>query len=222
MERNVSMDEISDGRLYGLNDMVKADCRDCWGCSDCCRDMGNSILLDPLDVHRLSGGLAASFEELMGRQLELNVVDGMILPNLRMDPEKNCCVFLDDQGRCAIHSFRPGICRIFPLGRFYENRDFQYFLQIHECPANRSKIKVKKWIDTPELQENQKFIRDWHYFLKDLQKTFETEAGQARQKAVNVYVLKQFYQTPFEAEAGFYRQFQERLEKAREVCGLAG
>ena len=24
MERNVSMDEISDGRLYGLNDMVKA------------------------------------------------------------------------------------------------------------------------------------------------------------------------------------------------------
>ena len=96
----------------------------------------------------------------------------MILPNLRMDPEKNCCVFLDDQGRCAIHSFRPGICRIFPLGRFYENRDFQYFLQIHECPANRSKIKVKKWIDTPELQENQKFIRDWHYFLKDLQKTF--------------------------------------------------
>lgn len=222
MERNVSMDEISDGRLYGLNDMVKADCRDCRGCSDCCRDMGNSILLDPLDVHRLSGGLAASFEELMERQLELNVVDGMILPNLKMDPEKNCCVFLDDQGRCSIHSFRPGICRIFPLGRFYENRDFQYFLQIHECPANRSKIKVKKWIDTPELQENQKFIRDWHYFLKDLQKTFETEAGQARQKAVNVYVLKQFYQTPFEAEAGFYRQFQERLEKAREVCGLTG
>ena len=79
MERNVSMDEISDGRLYGLNDMVKADCRDCWGCSDCCRDMGNSILLDPLDVHRLSGGLAASFEELMGRQLELNVVDGLVV-----------------------------------------------------------------------------------------------------------------------------------------------
>ena len=40
MERNVSMDEISDGRLYGLNDMVKADCRDCEGCSACCRGMG--------------------------------------------------------------------------------------------------------------------------------------------------------------------------------------
>lgn len=44
MERNVSMDEISDGRLYGLNDMVKADCRDCEGCSACCRGMGLSLI----------------------------------------------------------------------------------------------------------------------------------------------------------------------------------
>ena len=115
MERDVSMEEISDGRLYGLNDLVKADCRDCRGCSRCCRDMGSSILLDPLDVFRLSEGLGASFEELLERCLELHVVDGVILPNLKMDEKRNCCVFLNDQGRCSIHSFRPGICRIFPL-----------------------------------------------------------------------------------------------------------
>lgn len=220
MERNVSMDEISDGRLYGLNDMVKADCRDCRGCSQCCRDMGSSILLDPLDIYRLREGLGRSFAELLENCLELNVADGMILPNLKMDEEKNCCVFLDGRGRCSIHSFRPGICRIFPLGRFYENRDFQYFLQIHECPASRSKIKVKKWIDTPDLQENQKFIREWHYFLKDLQETFSTEAGRARQKQVNIYVLRQFYETAFDGSREFYGQFWERLKKAREVCGV--
>ena len=220
MERNVSMEEISDGRLYGLNDLVKADCRDCQGCSDCCRDMGSSILLDPLDVCRLSGGLGRSFQELLEDSLELNVVDGMILPNLRMDEKRNCCVFLDAQGRCSIHRFRPGICRIFPLGRLYKNRDFRYFLQIHECPAVRSKIKVKKWIDTPDLQKNQQFIRDWHYFLKDLQETFRTEAGQARQKTVNLYVLRNFFQTPFEQTDDFYRQFEERLREAEKVCGL--
>ena len=31
MERDINMEEISDGHLYGLNDMVKADCRDCRG-----------------------------------------------------------------------------------------------------------------------------------------------------------------------------------------------
>ena len=33
MERNIRMEEISDGKLYGLNDMVKAGCEDCVGCS---------------------------------------------------------------------------------------------------------------------------------------------------------------------------------------------
>ena len=52
MRREVSLEEISDGRLYELNDMVKADCQDCAGCHDCCEGMGDSVVLDPMDVHR--------------------------------------------------------------------------------------------------------------------------------------------------------------------------
>ena len=33
MKRNIDIKEISDGKLYGPNDMVKADCRGCEGCS---------------------------------------------------------------------------------------------------------------------------------------------------------------------------------------------
>ena len=48
---------------------------------------------------------------------------------------------------------RPGFCRLFPLGRYYTEDGFKYIIQIHECAKkNRSKIKVKKWIDTPDLQ----------------------------------------------------------------------
>lgn len=36
MEREIDMKEVSDGRLYGLRDMVKADCGGCAGCSQCC------------------------------------------------------------------------------------------------------------------------------------------------------------------------------------------
>ena len=34
MKRNVDLNEISDGRLYSANDMVKVECGDCAGCSD--------------------------------------------------------------------------------------------------------------------------------------------------------------------------------------------
>ncbi len=49
--------------------------------------------------------------------LELNVVDGIILPNLKMARAEEACSFLDTNGRCTVHAFRPGICRMFPLGR---------------------------------------------------------------------------------------------------------
>lgn len=168
MKRNVSLEEISDGKLYTLNDMVKADCHDCRGCSACCRGMGSSIILDPLDVCRLSVNLGKSFDELLEKELELGMVDGAILPNLRMTGPEEACVFLDGRGRCSIHSFRPGICRLFPLGRYYQEREFRYFLQVHECPKpDRTKVKVKKWIDTPNLKQYEAYITDWHYFLED-------------------------------------------------------
>ncbi|MBP3902148.1 MAG: YkgJ family cysteine cluster protein, partial [Blautia sp.] len=53
MLRNESLEEIWDGKLYTLNDMVKADCQGCKGCSDCCRGMDDTVVLDPLDVHRI-------------------------------------------------------------------------------------------------------------------------------------------------------------------------
>ena len=36
MERDINLDEISDGKLYDANDMVKVGCSDCAGCSACC------------------------------------------------------------------------------------------------------------------------------------------------------------------------------------------
>ena len=50
---NKNLEEISDGKRYGLNDMVRAACNDCAGCSSCCEDMGESILLDPLDIEKV-------------------------------------------------------------------------------------------------------------------------------------------------------------------------
>ena len=77
MRREVTLEEISDGRLYDANDMVKADCQDCKGCHDCCTGMGDSVLLDPYDVCRLSRGLRKIPEELIGVCLNLGFLMAM-------------------------------------------------------------------------------------------------------------------------------------------------
>ena len=68
MKRDVDILEISDGRFYRENDMVKADCGGCVGCSMCCRDMVDTIVLDPLDVWHLTNRLGLSFEEMLVMQ----------------------------------------------------------------------------------------------------------------------------------------------------------
>ena len=179
------------------------------------------MLLDPYDVYRLSAGLQKSAEQLLQEYLELGVTDGNILPHLRMTGVKEQCIFLNSEGRCHIHSIRPGFCRLFPLGRFYENGSFKYILQIHECPkTNRSKIKVKKWIDTPDLRQYEKFVWDWHQFLLDVQEVFYQTEDADLIKNLNMYVLSRFYTKSYEENRDFYEQFYERLEEAKKLLSL--
>lgn len=221
MDRKISLSEISDGKLYGINDMVKAGCNDCKGCSACCMGMGNSIRLDPFDIFRLTINMGKSFEELLSNKIELNIVDGVILPNLKMVGESESCAFLNEEGRCSIHSHRPGFCRIFPLGRYYENRSYHYILQVHECKnKNRSKVKVSKWIDTNDIKRNEKFILDWHYFLKDLQVQLKKSEDTAFIRNINLTLLHTFYQKPYVKELDFYLQFEERMEQIKKICSL--
>ena len=65
MKRQVSLEEISDGKLYGINDMVKADCNGCNGCFACCKGMGQSIVLDPFDIFQITSNLNLKFEQLL-------------------------------------------------------------------------------------------------------------------------------------------------------------
>ncbi len=213
MKREIDIKEISDGKLYDLNDMVKADCKDCEGCSACCRGMGNSIVLDPLDVFRLTKGLNCTFEALIQNQAELNVVDGIVLPSIRMGEAGEACGFLDPQGRCSIHSFRPGICRLFPLGRIYTEEGIRYFLQIYECAKkNRTKVKVRSFMDNPDGKRYDKFIADWHNFLKKAENEMEKQNDPNFTRELSMNVLKMFYLTPYDKEQDFYDQFGKRLE----------
>lgn len=220
MKREIDLNEISDGRLYTSNDMVKIGCNDCEGCSECCRMVGDTILLDPYDIFQLEQALGIEFEGLMAEHLELRVVDGLICPHLKMRPEEGC-VFLDPKGRCSIHGHRPGFCRMFPMGRIYQEQGFKYFLQVHECSyPNKTKVKLRKWLGIPSLDTYEKYIREWHVLVQDLVKTIEGTESQEIIKKLNMYVLNQFYVNQYDVDKDFYSQFYQRLEEAKAVTAM--
>jgi Fe-S-cluster containining protein len=218
VKRNVSLNEISDGRLYDLNDLVEASCNGCKGAAVCCHGMGNSIILDPYDIYRLTTNLNLTFEQLLIDKIELNVVDGVILPNLKMAGLREGCSFLGQEGKCSIHPYRPGICRIFPLGRVYDNHDFKYFLQTNECEnLSKTQIRVSKWIDTPEPERNKQFLIDWHYLLNGVENIIKNTQDENLIRNMNMYILNSFYVKKYTTDMEFYIQFSQRLSTIRKV-----
>lgn len=217
MLRETTLSEISDGKQYTANDLVRTDTLGCDGCHACCCHMEDTILLDPYDACCLCNGLQTSFSQLLTKQVSLTLVDGIILPHLAMDTARDCCSFLDAQGRCQIHSFRPGFCRLFPLGRFYDGKGFTYILQTNQCTKQHlSKVKVKQWIGAKDIKRYEAFICQWHYFLRDVA-TQAAGLSETLQKTLQTYLLKSFYLTPYQPDVDFYEQFSARLSAAREL-----
>ncbi|MBE5863498.1 MAG: YkgJ family cysteine cluster protein [Lachnospiraceae bacterium] len=254
MRRYVSLEEISDGKLYTANDMVKADCLGCQGCSRCCHEMGDTILLDPYDIWRFQKGLGKDAQTLLAEgKIALRVVDSVIVPHLKMQPvdtmkqgEKSAsndimaqkeervkgdgtdssksmdqaeekCPFLDEKGWCTIHAYRPGLCRLFPLGRYYEGDGFRYFLQKSECDHPKAKVKVSKWLDVPELPKYEQYVLTWHQIQKQAESLQQENKDEAFGKNLNMFLLKTFFLTPYDADEDFYQQFEERLATYRSI-----
>lgn len=216
MEREINLEEISDGKKYKSSDMAKIGCNDCNGCSSCCENMADLIILDPYDIYRITNNVKnKTFESLLDVNIELIVDEGVLIPALKMSELTNKCTFLNEKGRCSIHEFRPGICRLFPLGRLYEDGGFTYFLQKYECDyENKTKVKIKKWLDTPELVKYEKYISDWHYFIKKIQE-YLVNSTPEETKQIDMMILKIFYITSY--SDNFYNEFYERLNKVNAV-----
>lgn len=213
MRREVLAEDLQ--RLYRSTDMVKTDCGGCKGCAQCCNEMGHSITLDPYDYDQMAKGLQIAPGLLTEKCVEWNVVDGLVLPNLRMEGEWETCVFLDEQERCSIHDFRPGICRLFPMGRYYENGGFQYFLQSRECPKpNKTKVRISRWLNIPDLKQYETFVCSWHYLLEDMRELLTSAEDEQLRKDLNRYMLEQCYLVPY---TDFYPEAEERMRRIRRL-----
>lgn len=218
MFRNCNLEDISDGRLYDVNDMARLGCNGCEGCSACCTSMGNSVVLDPLDVFRIRTNGGESIESLLQNKLELNMADGVILPNIRMSGGDDRCPYLDKDGRCSIHEYRPGMCRLFPLGRYYENGDYCYFLQKDQCKrANRVKVRISRWLDIPDYPKYREYVLKWHYLLLDVSEKVKILSG-ADAKQLELMLINMFYiKTEAKSEEEFMTEFDRKCGMMRKL-----
>ena len=74
MLREEGVEEIYDGCFYRPEDMVPVGCSDCAGCSACCKNTGDSIVLDPYDMYMLTKGTGKTFTDMIEREIEIRQI----------------------------------------------------------------------------------------------------------------------------------------------------
>jgi len=199
--------------------MAKISCPSCSGCGECCRDMGDSVRLDPYDIYLLTENLGRPFSDLLNDCLALHAEDGLVLPHLLMKEDgkgPSSCAFLDRNGRCSVHSFRPGLCRLFPLGREYDGSSFSYFIVEGGCSMpGKSKVRISSWLGYEDLSSYEAFTAQWHYFVKDMQEILLQSPDSEESRQLALYILQKFYVQPWDPAGNFFAEFEERLSLIR-------
>ena len=206
-------------RYYTSDDLARISPKDCEGCGECCRGMGDTILLDPYDEHMLASAVGKPFSSMIGQQADLTVVRGLILPYLAMQAETDACSFLGQDGRCSIHERRPGICRLYPLARRYTEQGITYFIPDESCKkAGKSKVRISRWLGYGNLREYEAFKAEWHLLSEKLMEYLEKEQDPREQKQVNSFILENFFFRPY-AE-GFFEDFRKRAKRIKKLLGI--
>ena len=227
MLREQSLEEIYDGRFYTPDDYVPVGCEDCAGCSDCCRNTGDSIILDPFDMYMLCRAVGKIFTDMIEQEIEIRLVDGLILPNLMQhhdgdgstensspQPDDHC-PFLSSAGRCSIHPYRPGFCRLYPMGRYYTEDGFRYILQKEECTGReKTPVLLRDWLGIEDLESYEEYVLNWHAFRKEAERAVSFLTERSRD-SVTRYILQVFFVHPYLTDIDFYTQYDARMETCR-------
>ncbi len=195
MIREIDTELIREDRLLCGSDKAPVGCNDCAGCAECCQESAVMIVLDEYDIRMLKDGLNYSFEGMLRNgMIRMEVVDGVVLPGLNVR-EDGSCVFLGGNGRCTIHAYRPGICRMYPLGRIYhEDGSFSYYLQEGECGRRTGeRIRVSDWIGIRDFEEYEQAVRRYHDSLVELRESCASASHEEQIALQSTFLKKHFF-----------------------------
>ena len=177
---------MTDIKAVALNEKVAFRCQ---LCGECCRQVEDSIMLEPMDIYLLSrflrdrGEPIEGPEDLLAQYTHPDVLaERLPIFLLNTEGPENACVFLKD-GRCSVYEARPQVCRMYPFSAApgERGRDFRYLLCM-EKPHHFTggMVTVKHWISENFTREAKDYELDQPFlpqFLSNLEQLKKLTGG---------------------------------------------
>ncbi len=101
----------------GLDDTFRFRCT---MCGKCCT-YRDDIILSPMDIFRMAKELKLTPSEFYNQHCRSHIGDNTRIPIIRLNSvgKDERCPLLKNS-KCMVHSVKPAVCALFPLGRYLE------------------------------------------------------------------------------------------------------
>ena len=197
----------------------------CTQCGACCINR-EDILLTPKDVFRIVKKLQMTQREFVEKYCDVYVGSSSRVPLVRLQPfgKDQRCPLLQDRS-CIVHSVKPTVCALFPLGRGMRLKEdqrevfeFSYFLQEIDCGDRSEEFTVREWLAQFGIQLEDAFFMQWMPFVSQLSKFLcevEKHCEQAVMERLWSYCFVILF-FDYSMQEDFMPQFQQRTNSIME------
>ncbi len=191
----------------------------CHLCGNCCRELENQLMLEPLDAYNLARclreqGRASSIDIVYERYAHADILEGRLpIYLINTAGEDRACIFLKD-GRCSVYEGRPYVCRIYPLSvrPGQRGKTFEYYRCVDQHAAHFSdgRMLVKDWLHENFSRESREFWTAEGNALPELGRLLRG-TDLSKDKSSLVHILHYRYYN-FDLDEPFMPQYTRNME----------
>ena len=202
-------------------DQVMFHCR---RCANCCRNLEDLLMLEPLDTYHLVRFLqeqdgAATIDTVYERYAHTDLLEGY-LPIYLMNtvgPDSSCA-FLQD-GRCSVYDGRPNVCRIYPFGvrPGQSGRPFEYYRYEDQHAAHfpGGQVLVEDWLRDNFSGESRAFWTAEGNFLPILGGLLRRLGGDGIR--VNLFYILHYRYYNYALDQPFMPQYTRNMAALKQI-----
>lgn len=209
----------------------------CGGCGNCCRKR-KDIVLSGLDVWRLSVRLSMPPELILASFTKIRTGASSRIPVVRLKPRDDTgnCPFLTSRSVCAVHSHKPLVCALYPLGQSIEifpgidpskesdrRKAITYFSQDTGCSGEKVTLSLREYLAGFAVEEREELDLRWArdcLALSSRVKGLESRLRPVEMKYLQRKILRALY-LDYDFCTPFSPQYEENIaELERVLCNL--
>ena len=215
--------DANDVKTFRENELKTPDstfCFECKMCGGCCRRRKTPIVLTGADLFRMARALGVSVEEALRKNTTYYLGDQSHVPLYTLTERDDGSCRLLRKGRCMVHSDKPAVCALFPLGRITDARDgsITYFFTRPNCPgANSERIwTLKEWQDEFQLLDTEADANAWSALVVTVSRV--TARMQERQITTDMIDdMKKALYTNYDTSKPYIEQAEENKREIEKI-----